>query len=282
MNPGLMLLALLSLGTGALAADLDFVRVPAGEFTQGNSHFDETVFELPDGDARLIEDELPPHRVRITRPFELSKTEVTQGQWFDRMGTRPGPAENWQRHHWRQLPVVSVTWHDAQRFIAVLNARARTARYRLPTEAEWEYAARAGSSGSRPFAAAELTRQAWYLGNSGDQPHPVAQFPANAWGLYDMLGNAWEWVADHYQPDYYAHSPRDDPPGPGTGNKRVRRGGSYHCQAHLVRVEYRAADPPATRYSVIGFRVVREPADFSRGDGSSRLPGHPSSQESVR
>lgn len=237
----------------------DFVKIPPGSFVMGNSHFDETVFELPDGDARAIEDELPPHRVAITRGFELARTEVTQGQWFARMHTRPGPAANWARADWRDLPVVSVSWHDAQRFIAVLNAAATGFRYRLPSEAEWEYAARAGSTDNRPFPLTALDTHAWYLGNSADVPQPVGRLPANAWGLHDMLGNAWEWVADRYQPGYYADSPLADPPGPSTGERRVRRGGSYHCAAHLVRVSYRAADTPETRYSVLGFRVLREP-----------------------
>ena len=224
----------------ACAASIDFVPIPAGEFVMGNTQFDEAVFELPDGDASLIQDELPPHRVRISRSFELSRTEITQGQWFDRMRTRPGPAENWTRRDWRDLPVVSVSWNDAQRFIATLNRRERTTRYRLPTEAEWKYAARAGSSDNRPFAANELAAYAWYLDNSDDMPHPVGRLPANAWGLHDMLGNAWEWVADRYQPDYYAVSPETDPQGPSQGERRVRRGGSYHCERHMVRVNYRA------------------------------------------
>lgn len=216
------------------------------------------VFEIPDGDASLIADERPAHRVRITRGFELSRTEITQGQWFDLMKTRPGPRAYWARADWRTLPVVSVSWHDAQRFVAALNRRESTMRYRLPSEAEWEYAARAGSAGNRPFPDGELAAHAWYIGNSGDVSHPVGALPANAWGLHDMLGNAWEWVADRYQPDYYATSPEADPPGPIAGERRVRRGGSYHCAPHLVRVNYRAADTPDTRYSVTGFRVLRE------------------------
>lgn len=252
------LLLACALAWPAAASQLDFVLLPAGEFVMGNSRFDETVFELPDGDTSLIEDELPPHRVRISRAFELTRTEITQAQWFDLMRTRPGPPDHWQRRDWRALPVVSVSWNDAQRFIAALNKREHTTRYRLPTEAEWEYAARAGSNDNRPFPRSELPAHAWYLGNSGDAPHPVGRLPANAWGLHDMLGNAWEWVADRYQPDYYARSPVIDPAGPDTGARRVRRGGSYHCEPHMVRVNYRAADMPDTRYSVIGFRVARD------------------------
>lgn len=260
------LACLFLLGGGAARAErIDFVAIPAGEFVMGATDEEAALFELPDGDPALIADERPPHRVRIGHGFELSRTEITQGQWLDLMGTRPGPAGHWKGPGWRDLPLVSVTWFDAQRFVAALNRREKTARYRLPTEAEWEYAARAGAPGNRPFPAEELGRHAWHLANSGDRPQPVGRLAANAWGLHDMLGNAWEWVADRYRPDYYADSPASDPPGPQTGQRRVRRGGSYHCAPHLVRVNYRAADTPDTRYSVIGFRVLRESTDADAG-----------------
>ena len=235
-----------------------FVAIPAGSFIMGNSQFDDTLFELPDGNPDLIRDELPSHPVRISRHFLLGRTEVTQGQWLALMGTQPGPKSHWRGPDWRRLPVVSVSWLDAQAFITALNQRENTRAYRLPSEAEWEYAARAGSMELRPFPRQELDRHAWYLANSGDRPQPVATRQANAWGLHDMLGNAWEWVADRYDPEAYAGTPEVDPVGPAAGDKRVRRGGSYHCQPHLVRPAYRAADIPVTRYSVLGFRVLRE------------------------
>ena len=238
--------------------DMHFVRIPAGSFVMGNTQIDETAFELPDGDVQRIQDETPPHTVRISRDFWLGATEVTQGQWLHLMGSRPGPATLWQRAGWQRLPVVSVSWNDAQSFIQKLNVKEKTKAYRLPSEAEWEYAARAGSADARPFPKAKLNENAWFLKNSNDEPQPVASKLANAWGLYDMLGNTWEWVADRYQSDYYARSPGIDPQGPTNGAQRVRRGGSYHCETHLIRVNYRAADTPDTRYSVLGFRVLRD------------------------
>lgn len=237
--------------------DTDFVAIASGDFVMGNADIETAIFEIPDGDASQLEDEQPAHHIQI-KGFELSRTEVTQGQWFGLMKSRPGPSAYWQRPDWKVLPVVSVSWNDTQRFMAALNRNQKTYRYRLPTEAEWEYAARAGSSGNRPFSRERLDDHAWYRGNSGDVPHPVATRQANAWGLYDMLGNAWEWVDDRYQSDYYAHSPAANPPGPARGEQRVRRGGSYHCEPHLVRVNFRAVDTPDTHYSVIGFRVLRE------------------------
>jgi len=238
--------------------DMRFVRIPAGNFIMGNSQVDDTAFELPDGDVQSIRDETPAHKVRISRDFWLGATEVTQGQWLKLMGTRPGPSAYWRRADWQRLLVVSVSWNDAQRFIKRLNAQEKTQVYRLPSEAEWEYAARAGSTDARPFPKEKLDEQAWYIKNSKDEPQLVATKPANAWGLYDMLGNAWEWVADRYNENYYAHSPDTDPQGASSGTQRVRRGGSYHCEPHLMRVNYRAANTPDTRYSVLGFRVLRQ------------------------
>jgi len=240
--------------------DMRFVRIPAGSFVMGNPQVDETAFELPDGDVQSIQDETPAHPVRISRDFWLGATEVTQGQWLKLMGTRPGPAALWRRKDWQRLPVVSISWNDAQRFIRKLNAQEKTKAYRLPSEAEWEYAARAGSTNARPFPKEKLDDYAWYLQNSQDEPQAVASKPANAWGLHDTLGNAWEWVADRYSENYYARAPATDPQGPGSGTQRVRRGGSYHCEPYLMRVNYRAADTPDTRYSVLGFRVLRESA----------------------
>ncbi len=246
----------------------DFVRLPSNsndpqnfdrKFTMGTADLDEIAFELPDGNLNAVADETPAHTVQFRHPLYMARTEVTQGQWLELMNTKPGPDSHWQRADWRQLPVVSISWELTQAFIAKLNKREPGKHYRLPTEAEWENAARAGSSGVRPFPLQQLDRHAWTLKNSGDHPQPVGTRPANAWQLHDLFGNAWEWVADRYQPDAYAQSNTLDPSGPETGDKRVRRGGSYHCPPHLVRSAYRAADTPNTRYSVLGFRLVASP-----------------------
>ena len=237
---------------------MEFVRVPAGTYKMGTADLEAAVMLQPEPEPAKIEDETPRHRVRISEPFHLGRTEVTQGQWQAVMGTRPGPDNYWARDDWRRLPVVAVSWTMAQRFIARLNARDDGLRYRLPTEAEWEYAARAGTTGLWPWPRRQLAAHAWFINNSGDRPHPVASRQPNAFGLHDMIGNVWEWTHDWYRPDTYAQGPRVDPQGPETGEYRVRRGGSYHCPIHLTRVARRSANTPETAYSVIGFRLVAE------------------------
>ena len=258
------MILLAGLGTGGTsladthtnAQGMEFTPLPAGEFLMGTPDPDALAFELPDGDLDRIRDETPAHRVRFDKPILMQTTEVTQEQWLEVMDTRPGPESHWQREDWRRLPVVSVSWHDVQTFVDRLNDLDPQADYRLPTEAEWEYAARAGRQGVRPMPKEELTSHAWYIANSGDRPHPVGTRRANPWGLHDMFGNVWEWVSDWYAPQYYAHSAQLNPQGPSGGNLKVRRGGSYHCKVHLVRPGYRSADTPDTAYSVIGFRLV--------------------------
>ena len=242
------------------ALGMTFVFVPPGDFRMGTSAADveKVAQEMDMPVLDRFEDESPAHTVVISSGFWLQRTEVTQGQWLEVMGTRPGPADYWEHPRWRELPVVSVSWDMAQRFIAVLNEAGSGFRYRLPTEAEWEYAARAGSDALRPQPAHRLGEFAWFIDNSGDVPHPVATRKANGFGLYDTLGNAWEWVQDRYQPRTYTHGRRVDPQGPVIGKRRVRRGGSYHCPSWQTRPAYRAADLPDTAYSVIGLRLVAE------------------------
>ena len=248
-------------GSGAFHDDtsgLDYVSIPAGSFVMGTPEpaLKRAIAEMPKPDAKLVADETPAHTIVFDHDFMLSTTEVTQQAWYQLMKTRPGPDSHWQHKHWQQLPVVSVSWEDVQQFIDKLNSISSQYYYRLPTEAEWEYAARAGNNDLRPFSLLEMDEHAWYLHNSNDEVQAVAQLDANAFGLYDMFGNAWEWVADWYHPQSYASSEQLNPQGPVTGTKKVRRGGSYHCSPHLVRSAYRAADLPGVAYSVLGFRLV--------------------------
>ena len=236
-----------------------FMEIPAGEFTMGSTDLDEILLEQPDGETLMIRDETPAHRVVFPHPFYLGQTEVTQSSWLAVMGTRPGPEAHWSRPDWEQLPVVSVSWLDVQKFLEAINQRDSGARYRLPSEAEWEYAARAAAPGIRPFPMEELERHAWYIDNSSDRVQAVATRATSAWGLHDMFGNAWEWVNDWYAPNTYQQSPAVNPAGPAEGTKKIRRGGSYHCPIHLLRPAYRSADTADTRYSVIGFRLVAMP-----------------------
>lgn len=242
------------------ALGMSFVKVPAGQFIMGSQDLDEVVLELPDGDEVAVRDETPAHPVVFHKEFYMGKTEVTREQWLRLMATRPGPESEWQREDWKHLPVVSVSWFDVQAFIEALNKHDPEADYRLPTEAEWEYAARAGSQGLRPVSIKQLAEYAWYIDNSGDELHPVATRAMNPWGIYDLYGNVWEWLQDWYAPDQYAVAETDNPQGPARGDKKIRRGGSYHCPVHLVRPAYRSADKPGVAYSVVGFRLIADPS----------------------
>ncbi|MCB1724902.1 MAG: formylglycine-generating enzyme family protein [Gammaproteobacteria bacterium] len=246
------------------ALGMGFSELPAATFTMGTVDLDVARAEYPDPGKADIGDETPAHAVRLSHATLMAVTEVTQEQWLRVMHNKPGPAEYWRRDDWARLPVVGVDWFMAQRFTEELGKLDDTFDYRLPTEAEWEYAARGGTDTLRPVDVEDLQHYAWYIDNSGDAPHPVASREPNAFGLYDMLGNAWEWVADRYARDTYrldadGPSPALDPRGPGSGESRVRRGGSYHCPQRLVRPGYRTADTPDKAYSVLGFRVVAVP-----------------------
>ncbi|GHT81764.1 hypothetical protein AGMMS49960_05370 [Betaproteobacteria bacterium] len=161
----------------------------------------------------------------------------------------------------RSNPVEQVSWDDVQTFIQRLNAKEGTNKYRLPTEAEWEYAARAGTKSTYSFGddAGQLGSYAWYNGNSGSQTHPVGQEKPNPWGLYDMHGNVWEWVNDQYDGSYYGRSPSTDPAGPSSGQYRVLRGGSWHGSAGSLRSGIRRGSTPDPRSDNFGFRLARSP-----------------------
>jgi formylglycine-generating enzyme required for sulfatase activity len=225
-----------------------FVKIAPGEFLRGSNA----------GNP----DEQPARRITITRGFELGKYEVTQAQWIAVMRNphqRPKSADDFagvNPSHFKgsSRPVESVNWDDVQRFLEALNRRDPSHHYRLPTEAEWEFAAKAGS------VAVEATDDsAWCESNSDDQTHPVGEKAANAWGLHDMLGNVREWVQDWYGPDYYANSPPVDPPGPPAGSYKVYRGAAWHSELKHCRVGFRGFDFPNSQQYSVGFRIVREP-----------------------
>jgi len=188
---------------------MEFMRIPAGTFQMGSN------------DPNAYNDEKPVHTVRISKPFYLGKYEVTQGQWEAIMGKNPSQFQGGPK-----LPVESVSWEDVQEFIRRLNAEEGRKSYRLPTEAEWEYAARAGTMTAYSYGddARQLEEYAWYQENSGKKTHSVGQKQPNAWGLYDMHGNVGEWVQDWYGP--YTTGAVEDPVGPSSGLFRVNRGGS--------------------------------------------------------
>jgi formylglycine-generating enzyme required for sulfatase activity len=193
-------------------------------------------------------DEKPVHRVRISRAFEMGKYEVTQAQWQAVMGSNPSLFKG------ANLPVESASWNDAQQFIQKLNARNDGYIYRLPTEAEWEYACRASSTGDY---AGNLDAMAWYDKNSGGKTHPVGQKQPNDWGLHDMHGNVLEWCQDWYDDNYYAQSQNVDPRGSATGSFRALRGGSWYRGARYCRSAIRHRLTPDFSLNRLGFRLVR-------------------------
>jgi formylglycine-generating enzyme required for sulfatase activity len=228
-----------------------FVKIEAGCFQMGQ----DKQTELTDKDRQTTANELPQHKICIEKPFYLGESEITQKQWEDVMGSNPSKFKGMYR------PVEKVTWNDTQMFIEKLNDRSKGEFYRLPTEAEWEYAARAGSQTVYSFDndAKTLREYAWF-GNEGygGDTHEVGQKKPNAWGLVDMHGNVWEWVQDWYDPNYYQHSLASDPKGAETGQYKVYRGGSWIAKSPLLRSATRYSGLPTTRSGDIGLRLVRE------------------------
>jgi len=241
---------------------LELVLIPAGEFLMGGEEPAEQVARkcLDIGvDPTWFENEHPQHLVRITRPFWMGKYELTQGAWERVMGYN---LSNWRES---RIPVDLVDWNDCQKFLEKLNARVKGA-FRLPTEAEWEYACRAGTATAFHFGETPSADQANYdsrhvygpgrQGGYRGRKIEVGSFPANAWGLFDMHGNGFEWCADWYAAGYYASSPKADPAGPDTGGARVLRGGSWGTNPGYCRSAVRYLRNPSERGDCIGFRVV--------------------------
>jgi len=235
-----------------------FVRISAGEFVMGTQHFELLAKEVTPERLANLKKELPPHKVIISQDFYLATTEITQGLWLQIMGYKTGKKKRWQREDWAQLPVSRVDWDSAHDFIEQVNEMDDQYHYRLPTEAEWEYAARAGTTGLRPFDLAEMEKYAWVRNNSGDKPMPVATLEPNAWGLYDMVGNVWEWVEDSFDREYYHVSAVLDPKGPKPARRKVMRGGSYHCTPERARAGIRGSVVRDRSLSVLGFRLAAD------------------------
>jgi formylglycine-generating enzyme required for sulfatase activity len=251
---------------------MKLVLIPPGEFAMGSPQ------SLIQEDSKLhggeswrrgtLPADAPQHRVKITNPFWLGATAVTQEEYQRVMGSNPSkfPGDP-------KKPVEQVSWYDAVEFCRKLSGmtgeNAAAYRYELPTEAQWEYACRAGNLGPRyfsdranplPMAIEEkmLGEYAW-CGDARGQTHPAGQKRANPWGLYDMYGNVWQWCQDWFDKDYYEKSPTDEPVGPPGGAARVRRGGGWDSPPSHCRSAYREGIAPKDRSGGLGFRVCQIP-----------------------
>jgi len=214
---------------------MEFVLIPEGSFMMGSDNI---------GNAK------PVHRVTITKPFYIGKFEVTQEQWQRIMGSNPSHFKG------AKNPVDSVSWEDCQEFLMALKQKVPSQTFRLPTEAEWEYACRVRSKTDYSYGdnPEKLRDYAWFDKNSERQTHPVGQKKPNAWGLYDMCGNVYEWCQD-WHGEYSAKS-ATDPTGAADGSKRVLRGGSWGSGAAICRSAHRGIYDPSTRSIAHGLRVV--------------------------
>ena len=236
--------------------EMSFVLIPSGTFTMGS----------PTNEPHRGSSEVR-HQVTISKPFYMQTTEVTVKQWHSIMGRRMMVSQQGADN----IPMTRVSWFDCMKFIKRLNKLGQ-GRYRLPTEAEWEYAARAGTSTAYSWGDTINCEKAMYGNNSlkddmcqfyyrsiglkMDQPAPVKTYKPNPWGLYDIHGNVWEWCMDWYGD--YGEKPVIDPTGPKSGNMRIRRGGSWFKYGYSCRSANRSFGHPATRYNTTGFRLVRE------------------------
>jgi formylglycine-generating enzyme required for sulfatase activity len=241
------------------ATQIEFVLIPPGTFQMGCS--------APSQSGGCNSDESPVHAVTLTQPFYMGRYEVTQSQWTARMGSNPSyftsasaevPASQVPNR-----PVERVSWNTIQGFLSATGMR-------LPTEAEWEYAYRAGTTTafhSMPGYPSgtnddnQIGTIAWFIFNSASQTRPVGQLAGNGFGLHDMSGNVREWVNDRYGENYYASSPSVNPPGPSSGSNRVLRGGYWDNDSYSCRSSRRYSDDPSGINNPFanGFRVARAP-----------------------
>ena len=258
---------------------MKFKNIPAGSFYMGSceqTEYQKFIGITPvcisggPGDIAAAKNEFPQHQVHITKDFQMAVYEVTLGQFnqfIDEAGRDDLRDDTFKQNnmHGDSAAVNSVSWHDAQDFIRWLNKKEGGNHYRLPTEAEWEYAARAGTTTFYSWgnSESEAIHYAWYQKNAydvGEQyPHPVGLKQPNPWGLYDMHGNVWEWVQDWFSENYYLNSPVHDPQGPSSGQVRGVRGGSWYYSVRSLRVALREFNPPSLRNYIIGFRLLRQP-----------------------
>jgi formylglycine-generating enzyme required for sulfatase activity len=246
-----------------------------------------------------IAGEGPQHRVQITRPLWLSRHEVTIGQFrqFAEGAKYKTDAEQDGRGgfgvvngEWKQAPqfvwnadlgfpqtdqhpVVNISWNDSVAYCQWLSQKQSGWTFTLPTEAQREYACRAGTTTYWHFGdnADKLPEYGWFKANSGDQSHPVGQLKPNAFGLFDMHGNAWEWCADWFGANYFANSPVSDPGGPQAGSQRMHRGGGWDAHAGNCRSANRAEVDADWRTCVFGFRVAASPSDGASGSSVTEI-----------
>ncbi|MDX9753940.1 MAG: formylglycine-generating enzyme family protein [bacterium] len=232
----------LDLPTGA--TPLEMICLPAGSFLMGS----------PETEKERYPNEGPQHTVHISQPFFLGKYPITQAQWEAVMGTNPSHFKG------ANLPVEQVSWNDTQEFIQKLN-QLNQGTYRLPSEAEWEYACRAGTTTRFYWGDDEASEQigdyAWYWINSNSKTQEVGGKQPNAWGLYDMCGNVWEWCQDWFKETFYTVNEITDPAGPASGSKRVHRGGGWNCHARSCRSANRFCYSPTHPVNIHGFRILR-------------------------
>ncbi|MBF0506181.1 MAG: formylglycine-generating enzyme family protein [Nitrospirae bacterium] len=226
------------------ATGMEFVFIPGGCYSMGDIY--------GDGDA----DEKPVHEVCVN-DFYMSKYEVTQGQWVSLMGKNPSSFKEGKSY-----PVENISWQNTQNFITALEKKNSAYRFRLPTEAEWEYACRSGGKKEKWAGTGNETalgEYAWFGSNSGGRPHAAGKAKPNGQGLYDMSGNVWEWVEDDYAPDCYQNQEKDNPICiRGRGSNRVIRGGSWNLSARFARCSARSSAKPSEIAYSAGFRLVRE------------------------
>jgi len=237
-----MIIALLSVGISVLAQAPEMVLVEGGTFSMGCS----------DEQSDCSVAEYPLHEVTLSS-FYIGKYEVTQAEYEAVMGSNPSSFNSCS-----DCPVEGVSWDDVQEFLRRLNDKMGE-KYRLPTEAEWEYAARGGnkSKGYQYSGSNSISSVGWYEDNSVNKIHPVGQKEPNELGLYDLSGNIVEWCQDRYDKKYYATSPASNPKGPERGRYRISRGGSWISPGGYCRVAIRSYSRPGSRIVNLGFRVAR-------------------------